>query len=550
MPLTPADVHNVVFKKPPIGKRGYDEDEVDAFLDVVEAELARLIEENNELRAGARPQRRPRARSVPAPAPAPAPVAAAPPPPVQQPREDDSARASRMLALATETADRYVNEAKTQAEQMLSGAKTNSDRLMTEARAKSEQMVTEAKHRADTMVGDARTRAETMERESRAKAAALEQDAERRHIEAMSGLEEKRSSLERKIEELRTFEREYRTRLRSYLESHLRDLDSRGSAEPRGEQPADASTPDRAEPPPPRPSHEQGPRTSVRGPSSSCRASPAPAAERAAGARSALESQRDLGCRTAGARWASACSSRASSPGSPPCYWGCVAACVVGRPSCWSSPGGSRAAPAPRPTTAGGDRAGRPRAGPATPGVPPAAEPTAAGRRRRGDRRRPARPRRAAASRRPTPAAAPARDARRGPAGPAGRGGRGHRPAARRRPARTRCSSSTSTRATTWRAARCLAGRTTIPLPLDEARTDGFTPCARLRARPEPRRARARPQGRPQGLTRRTASARRGAGHPEARARRGPRRRPRSPGVAGVHGHRQHLARRPARRAR
>jgi hypothetical protein len=82
------------------------------------------------------------------------------------------------------------------------------------------------------MINEARSRAETLERESRSKAAALEQDAERRHIEAMSGLEEKRSSLERKIEELRTFEREYRTRLRSYLESHLRDLDSRGSAEP------------------------------------------------------------------------------------------------------------------------------------------------------------------------------------------------------------------------------------------------------------------------------------------------------------------------------
>ncbi len=229
MPLTPADVHNVVFKKPPIGKRGYDEDEVDAFLDVVEAELARLIEENNELRSavsrgGARVEERPEP-------PVPAPVAAVAPP-AQQPREDDSARASRMLALATETADRYVNEAKTQAEQMLSGAKSNSDRLMSEARAKSEQMVTEAKHRADSMIGDARTRAETLDRESRAKAASLEQDAERRHTEAMSGLEEKRTSLERKIEELRTFEREYRTRLRSYLESHLRDLDSRGSAEP------------------------------------------------------------------------------------------------------------------------------------------------------------------------------------------------------------------------------------------------------------------------------------------------------------------------------
>jgi DivIVA domain-containing protein len=230
MPLTPADVHNVVFKKPPIGKRGYDEDEVDAFLDVVEAELARLIEENNELRAGssrggARAEERPEP-----PAPVQAPVAAAPA--VQQPREDDSARASRMLALATETADRYVNEAKAQAEQMLGSAKTNSERLMTDARTKSEQMVAEAKHRADSMIGDARTRSETMEREARAKAAALEQDAERRHVEVMGTLEEKRNSLDRKIEELRTFEREYRTRLRSYLESHLRDLDSRGSAEP------------------------------------------------------------------------------------------------------------------------------------------------------------------------------------------------------------------------------------------------------------------------------------------------------------------------------
>src|SRR5688572_28788240 len=55
MPLTPADVHNVAFKKPPIGKRGYDEEEVDAFLDEVERELARLIEENNQLRAGHMP---------------------------------------------------------------------------------------------------------------------------------------------------------------------------------------------------------------------------------------------------------------------------------------------------------------------------------------------------------------------------------------------------------------------------------------------------------------------------------------------------------------
>src|ERR1700746_1075568 len=50
MPLTPADVHNVAFSKSPIGKRGYNEDEVDAFLDLVENELTRLIEENSDLR--------------------------------------------------------------------------------------------------------------------------------------------------------------------------------------------------------------------------------------------------------------------------------------------------------------------------------------------------------------------------------------------------------------------------------------------------------------------------------------------------------------------
>jgi DivIVA domain-containing protein len=39
MSLTPADVHNVAFSKPPIGRRGYNDAEVNAFLDRVEAAL-------------------------------------------------------------------------------------------------------------------------------------------------------------------------------------------------------------------------------------------------------------------------------------------------------------------------------------------------------------------------------------------------------------------------------------------------------------------------------------------------------------------------------
>lgn len=37
--LTPEQVRNVAFSKPPLGKRGYNEDEVDAFLDLVEEQM-------------------------------------------------------------------------------------------------------------------------------------------------------------------------------------------------------------------------------------------------------------------------------------------------------------------------------------------------------------------------------------------------------------------------------------------------------------------------------------------------------------------------------
>jgi DivIVA domain-containing protein len=50
MPMMPADVANVAFSRPPLGTRGYDEDQVDALLDLVEAELAQLIQENTDLR--------------------------------------------------------------------------------------------------------------------------------------------------------------------------------------------------------------------------------------------------------------------------------------------------------------------------------------------------------------------------------------------------------------------------------------------------------------------------------------------------------------------
>ncbi|MGB7797944.1 MAG: DivIVA domain-containing protein [Pseudonocardiaceae bacterium] len=241
MPLMPADVHNVRFSKPPIGKRGYHEDEVDAFLDLVGAELARLIQENTDLRnqAARRDQQR-RAAPVdtgnnlrPVGPPGQVIVPIRPPMREQTSSDDDhNVQAVKVLGLAQEMAERLTGEAKTEADAMLNTARVTSGQLLSEARAKAEGMVTEARTRAETMLNDARARAETLDRQSRETAASLELDARRKHTEIIGSINQEKSILEKKIDELRTFECEYRTRLTTYLQSQLRELDGPGSAAP------------------------------------------------------------------------------------------------------------------------------------------------------------------------------------------------------------------------------------------------------------------------------------------------------------------------------
>jgi len=60
----------------------------------------------------------------------------------------------------------------------------------------------------------------------------MERESQRKYTETMNSLNSEKGGLGKKIEELRTIEREYRTRLRGFLESQLRELDDRGSAAP------------------------------------------------------------------------------------------------------------------------------------------------------------------------------------------------------------------------------------------------------------------------------------------------------------------------------
>ncbi len=148
------------------------------------------------------------------------------------PDDDHNVDAVKVLGLAQEMAERLTGEAKAEADGMLNKARATSAQLVSEARAKAEGMVTEARTRAETLLNDARTRAETLDRQSREKAAALERDAARQHTEILGPISQEKILLEKRIEELRTFEREYRTHLKTYLQTQLRELDGHGSAAP------------------------------------------------------------------------------------------------------------------------------------------------------------------------------------------------------------------------------------------------------------------------------------------------------------------------------
>jgi DivIVA domain-containing protein len=207
MALTPEDVVNKRFN-PTKFREGYDQDEVDDFLDEVVVELRRLNQENEELRqrlvasenriqelqrAAAQAQAQP-APAQPAPepavaaAPAPAP-AFAPQPPAFDANAMDPGNTNNLLQLARRLHEEHVRE-----------GMEKRDALIAEGHATAARLVSEA------------------EQTQRERLAAIEQER--------SALEQQRAELEREVEELQIFEREYRAKLKAYIEGQLRELEA------------------------------------------------------------------------------------------------------------------------------------------------------------------------------------------------------------------------------------------------------------------------------------------------------------------------------------
>jgi hypothetical protein len=115
--------------------------------------------------------------------------------------EDNMNLAARVLALAQQTADQAIADARREADETLGRARFEADKVLTMARRLAEQIT-----------GDSRVRCENLER-----------DAQERHRQAMGSLVQTREALERSIDDLRAFEREYRSRLKPCLEEYATD---------------------------------------------------------------------------------------------------------------------------------------------------------------------------------------------------------------------------------------------------------------------------------------------------------------------------------------
>ncbi len=229
MALTPEDVVNKRFQ-PTKFREGYDQDEVDDFLDEVVVELRRLNQENEELRqrlvssdskiaelqrAGGASPAAPAPAAPITPAPAAAPMAAPMPTAVPEPQFAQSMEPGSMDP-------------------------GNTNNLLQLARRLHEEHVREGMEKRDQLVS-----------EGQAQAARIVAEAEQSQREQIGQLQQEQAMLERKVEELRIFEREYREKLKGYIESQLRELENsnalNGSNQPQAAAPA-APQPGYAEP--------------------------------------------------------------------------------------------------------------------------------------------------------------------------------------------------------------------------------------------------------------------------------------------------------------
>ena len=199
-----------------------------------EAELERLTVENEELRAkvaaastGEPTGLIPAVSSAPTP-PTPAvqePVAAAPTPePEPEPEPEPAPIAVAPAPVAAAPARPSMGDASSAAARLLEIASTNADQLMDQAKEEADRIVGEARAKAERLTNEARGKADRLETDARIRAQKLDDETNERRTAAVATIERDRYEIQREVEHLRAYEREYRARLKNYFQSQLDQL--------------------------------------------------------------------------------------------------------------------------------------------------------------------------------------------------------------------------------------------------------------------------------------------------------------------------------------
>ena len=210
MALTPEDVVNKRFQSTKF-REGYDQDEVDDFLDEIVVELRRLNQENDDLRRQLSEVSTGTAQNAAVPAPVAASTA------TEEVREEEKPEEPKVEAPKAE--ERPAAQPVAAAAPVQQGGTAESAAgVLAMAQKLHDEYVNAGVEQRDKIIADAQI-----------EASGLVNDAQEKSRKVLGALEQQKAVLERKVEQLRSFERDYRSRLKAYIEGQLRDLDSRGS---------------------------------------------------------------------------------------------------------------------------------------------------------------------------------------------------------------------------------------------------------------------------------------------------------------------------------
>ncbi len=221
MALTPEDVVNKRFQ-PTKFREGYDQDEVDDFLDEIVVELRRPEPGKRRAAQEARRSRFRHGRQLRCCSPR---------------RGKGAGTRQGRKGRPRQGRSRGQGRRSRQEEGSREGSRPRSRPVPAAATASAESaagLLAMAQQMHDKHVADGEQQRDKIIAEAQIEASSLVNDAQEKSRKILGALEQQRSVLERKVEQLRGFERDYRSRLKAYIEGQLRDLDAVVRWRPRG----------------------------------------------------------------------------------------------------------------------------------------------------------------------------------------------------------------------------------------------------------------------------------------------------------------------------